>query len=1128
MISSLAGIGGTLFPSRYLADRLHADAWWLRDDRTGRAHRHFRRWWKDASDACGPATGPRAIFDLVAMPLFGILGFRARDAQFEHRSTNVRLESPQGPSVGLVILPWAERPSVVWHDALRFSHAGRANWCFVLAPPFLSLVDMRGHATRRGIDFDLRALVDPQRFVTFWIVTAADAFEPHPRDPPIGAVRLDHLVDRAKRFQDRVRDDLQRGMEHALHALMRAVRQRPGQARSDSRLASEASRQFDEALTLAYRMLFLLFAESRALAPHDHDVYRNTYAVSTLCRDAIDGAKHPGLWEGLAAVTKLARAGCETRDLVATPFNGRLFSRSAAPSLEARRASRSHRGRETERDEALREALIALGSRQEPGGRQEISYRDLGVEQLGAVYERVLDLDPQEVGSRRPARTARSHSERRKRTGTFYTPQALADFLVRRTLAPLVAGMPSDHILSLRIVDPAMGSGAFLVAACRFLSAACETALVEEGRATPASLDDDARAGIRRLVAERCLVGVDCNPVAVQVARMSLWLATLAKGRPLSFLDHRLRVGDSLVGAFPSDLRRIFATGQARSHRPLPLFDNDLFSIAAERVVTPLTRLRLTPDDTVADVRIKEALWRNLVSARSPVRRWKLAAHLWCARWFWPGGPEHAPREAEVRALFDFVLRDDGTLSASTSASKHLATADKIAETHGFFHWPLEFADVFYDASGAARSNPGFDAVIGNPPWEMLRRTPAADASGRGPLVRFLRDTGIYASCATGHVNLYQPFVERALTLTRSGGRVGLVLPWGLATDDGSSLLRRHLMERSRVDTVVGFDNAEGLFPIHRGLRFMALTTTPGSATEEIRGRFGVRTSEEIESLPARDNGLPPSPYPVRLRPRSLAVIGGPALRVPDARGANDIALAERLASRFPCVGDAAGWGARFARELNATEDRPAFGRTGLPVLEGKHLAPFHVSVEASAFRIERRHALARLPDARFDRARLGYRDVSGVANRLSLIAAIIPPGAVTTHTVFCLRTPLALEVQHFLCALFNSYVLNWYARLLMGGHLTTSLVERLPVPRDVAPAAIQRIGRLAQRLAATHHAWTTAAVLQAEVARLYELDADEFRGIVAAFPLVQADERERAIAAVIRSSRAPRATSTP
>jgi len=195
-------------------------------------------------------------------------------------------------------------------------------------------------------------------------------------------------------------------------------------------------------------------------------------------------------------------------------------------------------------------------------GRDRIAYRDLGVEQLGAVYETLLDYSP--VVTRIPRPTGkrsnvdvslRPGSGIRKATGTFYTPESIAGYLIRRTLGPLVRNATPDRILSLRVLDPAMGSGAFLVGACTFLADAYETALLASGGCAAGDLGPREHAAIRRTVAERCLYGVDLNPMAAQLARLSLWLATLAADRPLSFLDHHLQVGDSLLGTWLSCLR---------------------------------------------------------------------------------------------------------------------------------------------------------------------------------------------------------------------------------------------------------------------------------------------------------------------------------------------------------------------------------------------------------------------------------------------------------------------------------------------------------------------------------------------------------------------------------------------
>lgn len=1092
-MTHVPGVSGRLLPGRYIADRLAADAGscGLDVDVAPGAARQLARWWASATSRCGPATATAALVDIVAMPLFAQLGFRARRVSFDGPDASIDLATARGTPVAALVRPWATHPSSTLRGVHRAASAIGAGWGFVLAPPFLSLVATRGHATRRALDFSLPEIIRGPALRPFLILARGAAFDPyeHGGTPP-----LETLIANAERYQARVRRDLQHGVMAAIAALAHV-----NDRRASGRRTRGAAR--DEALTLVYRILFLLFAESRDLVPHRHPTYARAYAMSTLCRAAVDeGAR--GLWDALAAATRLARSGCRTDDLDVPAFNGALFARAGAPSLESRPRRRSLRG-STPRDEAAGQALRSLGFR--PGaGRETICFRDLGVDQLGGIYESILDA---------PARRGR-HSAARKRTGTFYTPQPLTDFVVRRTLAPLVSGATADRILALRIVDPAMGSGAFLVSACRYLASAYEHALVDEGRANAADFGADERASIRRLVAERCLAGVDRNPTAVQLARLSLWLTTMASGKPLSFLDHRLRVGDSLLGAWPADLTRLPAR-RDRRHHALPLFDDDALDAAVDRAAPPLRVLLTRPGDTVEAVRAKEAVWRRMAGIHSPFAPWRDALDLWCARWCWPPSEPPAPDAAELRALVANRLSGERTLRADHVAAR-MRAARAARGIHAFFHWPIEFPDVFYDIDGAGRA-PGFDATIGNPPWEMVRAdprdaeagadddVPAPDVHDHRHLLRFVRECGAYPSCGTGHLNLYQPFVDRAFAVTRTEGRIGLVLPWGLAADDGAAALRARLLDESRLDAFVGFDNADGIFPIHRGTRFLVVVTRAGARTVEFRARCGVRRTSEIETLP--DIDLDASSLPVRLARETLAAVGGPARRLPDIRRAADAGWLSRIATAAPRLGSEAGWAVTFGRELNATESRRHVTPDGLPIVEGKHIAPFSVAIDPNGARVRRDAAVRLLRTCPFDRPRLAYRDVASAGNRQSLIAAIVPAGCVTTHTLFCLRNPIALERQWFLCALFNSYVLNALVRAVMGGHVTTSIVESLPVPVWSGDAAQRRLAAMAASLEGP----ADAARLQALVARLYGLTRVDFDRILETFPLVPAAEREDA-----------------
>lgn len=1058
---TLPGIRGSLFPSRYLADRLLTDAA-LRVQADGGERRRLQQWWREVSDSCGPASGIRTLFDVAAMPLMAALGFRATHASFTTRAGHARLErrgsSALQPAAALIVAPWSQRSPVIWRDAVHHARHCGAKWCFIVAPPYLQILDAR-HWSRRMVEVEFpAALENANSFDRFWVLAHARAFSGGIGQP--GAA-IDELVLRAERFQDAVREDLQRGVSASLDRLAAVVP------------------SGDEPLAIIYRILFLLFAESRDLVPWRHPLYGPAYSIGTMCDAAQSDPHAAGFWPGLAAVSRLLRVGCRTPDLDVRPFNGHLFARAAAPTLEQRRRPRGHRA--VAQDAAMADTLLNLSTRATRHGREQIAYPDLGVEQLGAVYERVL-----------------GHPHR-KQSGTFYTPRALTELVVRRALTPLTRGASADSILDLRVVDPAMGSGAFLVAACRHLAGAYERALVDEGRLSEHEIDDHMRAEFRRAVAQRCLFGVDRNPVAVQLARLSLWLATLSGGKPLSFLDHRLRTGDALVGAQPDDLRHVVARHRTAS---LPLFDDGLANDGA-RLAEPLRTLAADPDDSVDAVRRKEALWAQLNRDDSLLSRWRLAGDLWCSRWF--SGKTSAASAAEVRAAIDALLRKDQTLPTNV-LSKLLQSARQHAGAHRFFHWPLEFADVFTDADGGARG--GFDAVIGNPPWEMLRADHSDDGTS-AHVVRFIRESGRYQSCGRGHLNLYQPFVERALDLARTGGQVGLVLPWGFASDDGAAELRERVLDRCRTSTLIGLDNANAIFPVHRGLRFMALVTSPGGRTDELPTIGGVGTTGRIETLTDDGGELI---APMRVGRRTLAAAGGSLRRIPDVRSAQDVALLEALTARWPPLGRAGGWSVAFGRELNVTEDRDVFGDRGLPVIEGKHIQPFAVDVERPRFRITASNAANALPRRSFERARLAYRDVSAVSNRQSLIAAVVPPGIVTTHTLFCLKTPIDLMRQHFLCACFNSYVLNAIVRMLMGGHLTTSLVESLPVPPWTGSRKQRRIAWLSRRISMRTSAGI-AACLQALVAHEYGVERPTFVHIVEGFPLFPSTERQLAVA---------------
>jgi hypothetical protein len=246
-----------------------------------------------------------------------------------------------------------------------------------------------------------------------------------------------------------------------------------------------------------------------------------------------------------------------------------------------------------------------------------------------------------------------------------------------------------------------------------------------------------------------------------------------------------------------------------------------------------------------------------------------------------------------------------------------------------------------------------------------------------------------------------------------------------------------------------------------------------------------------------------------------LEQVSGHETSVPDVRCGRDVDILHAIAFTIPTLGDPAGWRVHFGRELNATDDRRHFlpDGDGLPVVEGKHLAPFSVDIARARWRIAPEVAAGLLdPTRTFARPRLGYREVASATNRLTLIAAIVPADTVTTHTVFCLKDQLDDESQWYLCGLLNSYVANYLVRLRVGTHVSSGIIDRLPVPlpRRDAPG-FREIAGLSRSLAAAPLDQAIYARLQARAAREYGLQSSQFHHILSTFPLIEATIRAAA-----------------
>ena len=1028
------------------------------------------RVWRDAVDVLGPASGVSAVWLRLVEPLAATLGWQP-GAPESTTWGEVRLrigDARLGPSrQAIVALPWG-----VEHDALhrvvtRMGVERGVRWIAACNGRTWRWYDAGRPHARALIEVDLeQAGVDGRVWQALWLAgRTARQGGLLPRDAGLAALAAAGVKD-----QSATSRHLRVGVSEALGTLAR-----------------HADGTRDAHLQLVFQWLFLLFAEERSLVPAWHATHRRSYALGTLVREAAGGASPVGLQDSLTAIARLGRDGGRLGPLRCTALNGPLFD-----VTPPRRRGSSTRRTGDLGDAVWASTLDALTRSRDPGDGA-IDYAHLDVEHLGAIYESVMD----------PVVDGQS-GVLRKRTGAFYTPRVLADAIVERALGPLVREATADRILALRVLDPAMGSGALLASAHRFLVAAVQSAWMRDGKAGPLDVTPAERAALPRRVAEQCLFGVDVNARAVQVARLSLWLLSLADDRPLTWLDAHLVVGDSLVGVSPATiLARPPTTTRRRVASPsaqLTLFDLAHWHHEADLVGAALELINARPTDTAADAREKSQALADL-RARDGLATWRRRADAWCG-----AALDRPTPSAGLWRSIDEALRRgtrlDGHLLACHTRWQQLAASRRCV------HWPLEFPDVFERPRG------GFDAVIANPPWEMQRGdlgTVGARADAREDadrLLGFVRASGLYRD-ARGHVNSCQLFLERMLQLVRPGGRFGVLLPGSVLSDHGTSALRRHVFEASAIDRISILDNRDAYFPIHRSMRIVAMTGEVGTATSSL----------------VVDEGVTATSGHVLTRDQ-LRLGSGEAEAIPRLRHADDLRVLDRLWSS-PRLGDTA-WALRFGRELNATEhrglaasDRDDPGR--LRLVDGKHLRAFEVHTAHATASVHADDARRVLPAAPWTRWRLGYRDVSSPTNTRSLLAALVPPGVVTTHTIFCLRDPPPLATQLYLLGMLNSLVSDWFVRRYLTSHVTAGLMARVPVPLpDRRHPRRRRVVGLAIRLMRSPDDLEAQAALHIEAAALHGLDASMLTTIAADFPRLPALVRQRLaapIAATLRGS---------
>ncbi len=688
---------------------------------------------------------------------------------------------------------------------------------------------------------------DIETFRYFYCLFRRDAFIPDPS----GTSFLDRILKESQQHTVGVSDDLKNRVYDALRLLIGGFLDFP-RNRFD-----RANPPLDEihtnSLILLYRLLFILYAESRDLLPLNNRNYAVQYSLNHLASDIherLDGdiAFAPGAnlsWTRLRQLFTLINDGWDDH---IPQYNGGLFNPNQHLFLERYGIG----------DDALAQ-VIELLTRTEQGER--IAYRDLDVRHLGDIYEGLLEYQPKiadqdlVIVSRKGSETVAPKSSpnqevaypegavylltdkgERKATGSYYTPDYIVRYIVENTLAPLCEDKTVDEILSLKILDPATGSGHFLVGVVDYLAEKLGTH-PDAPHLTETGSEETELAYWRRRVVESCVYGVDSNPMAVELAKLSLWLHTVAKGEPLSFLDHHIRCGNSLIGAKIENLPNLPELRRNRRNSiSIPMKSGTSQSQTemqmefpfTDRVATAIGHYLLIEEmesRTADQIHAKE---HQLDIAQKMLRFHKGVANLWTSVYFGNDVSQSDYHQA-LNALH----------SRDTNALENLpfyCRAQGIATEKKFFHWEIEFPEVFRDKHGREKDNPGFDAVIGNPPY--IRQ------EALGDIKPFLATYQTYSGIA----DLYVYFVEQAHKLMREHGRFGMITSNKFMRANYGKGLRAYLSINSTLNEIVDF----GELPVFEDAAAMpTILLTLRESVDVQTFRFAQMQTLDFDSLQA-------------------------------------------------------------------------------------------------------------------------------------------------------------------------------------------------------------------------------------------------------------------------------------
>ena len=743
-------------------------------------------------------------------------------------------------------------------------------WAFLANGHLLRILRDNVSLTRQAfVEFDLQAMMEGEvyaDFVLLWLLCHQSRVEAEKPEEFWLEKWSRHAQEQGTRALDQLRD----GVKDAIRCLGTGFLSHPANQALRLRLRSgELNTQdyYRQLLRLVYRLIFLFVAEDRDLLLHpDADLiarkrYTGHYSSRRLRRMAerSRGSRHPDLYRAFRLVTSKLGSQKGTVELALPALGGFLFSDGATTDLVG--ADLPNR--------PFLEAVRSLAFTVDSHVLRPVDYKNLGSEELGSVYESLLELHPEinvDVGT---FSLSSASGHERKTTGSYYTPTSLIRVLLDSALDPVVEDrlgkvrgkaveMQEEALLDIKVCDPASGSGHFLIAAAHRLAKRLATIRTDTGEPAP----EATRTALRNVIA-KCIFGVDINPMAVELCKVSLWMEALEPGKPLSFLDAQIKCGNSLIGVGPGlDISEIpddafrpafgddKATATALRRRNKReregqmgfRWDETVIRDAedlAAWVAKQSSQLEAMPEDEVVQIQKKEQAYHVLLSDSQYLRH-KLQYDLWTAAFFWP-----IPK-GDAECMLAPTQQELNRIHANRSLDAELTRrAQEFAGTQNFFHWELEFSTVF-----VLGQKSGFDVVLGNPPWERIKLqeqeffaglapdiAQAPNKAARQKLIKklpnenpslwrlfeqakadaenasfFVRNSGRFPLTAVGDVNTYALFAGHVRHILSAAGRAGIIVPTGIATDTTTKRYFADVVNTRSLVSLFDFENREKIF----------------------------------------------------------------------------------------------------------------------------------------------------------------------------------------------------------------------------------------------------------------------------------------------------------------------------